>query len=121
MMVGRLQGHFSRLELQNQSLHRETAPHTLSSLTLNLPPGIQNVYYYDLIGNVSTSHLRLAPTHPLNTRFNRYRLFEFQPRYPLLGGWNYSFTLGWDAPLAHSARWDKQNRRYIVGIPVLTA
>jgi oligosaccharyltransferase complex subunit alpha (ribophorin I) len=38
-----------------------------------------------------------------------------------MGGWNYSFTLGWDSPLADSASWDKQSRRYIVQVPIMTA
>lgn len=37
-----------------------------------------------------------------------------------MGGWNYSFTLGWDAPLANSASWDAANSKYIVAIPVMT-
>jgi oligosaccharyltransferase complex subunit alpha (ribophorin I) len=37
-----------------------------------------------------------------------------------MGGWNYSFTLGWDAPLADSASWDKKTGKYIVQVPVLT-
>jgi oligosaccharyltransferase complex subunit alpha (ribophorin I) len=37
-----------------------------------------------------------------------------------MGGWNYTFTLGWDAPLADSARWDAKEERYIVGVPFWT-
>jgi oligosaccharyltransferase complex subunit alpha (ribophorin I) len=47
-------------------------------------------------------------------------VLELKPRYPLLGGWNYTFTLGWDAPLQDSARWDGKAGKYIVGVPVLT-
>lgn len=43
-----------------------------------------------------------------------------RPRYPLLGGWNYSFTLGFDTPLQDSVSWDAANQRYIVGVPVMT-
>jgi oligosaccharyltransferase complex subunit alpha (ribophorin I) len=37
-----------------------------------------------------------------------------------MGGWNYSFTLGWDSPLQDSANWDSKKGRYIVGVPILT-
>ena len=37
-----------------------------------------------------------------------------------MGGWNYSYTIGWDSPLEDSANWDAVNGRYIVGVPVQT-
>ena len=43
-----------------------------------------------------------------------------KPRYPIMGGWNYSFTLGWDSPLADSGSWDAKNQKYIVAVPVMT-
>ncbi|KDQ64495.1 hypothetical protein JAAARDRAFT_166801 [Jaapia argillacea MUCL 33604] len=120
----RLKGHFSRLQHQTQSYYNRPAPHVLSWATLLLPAGISNVYYYDLIGNVSTSRLRTAPSPPkglsqaaLN---NHFSTLEIRPRYPLMGGWNYSFTLGWDAPLGDSAVWDAKTGKYILGVPVMT-
>lgn len=92
----------------------------LPGLTLLLPAGIHDVYYYDLIGNVSTSKLRTAPSVPRSSESNQYSVLELKPRYPLMGGWNYSFTLGWDSPLADSAGFDKASGKYIVGIPVMT-
>lgn len=37
-----------------------------------------------------------------------------------MGGWNYSFTLGWDSPLADSASYNKETGRYILQVPVMT-
>jgi oligosaccharyltransferase complex subunit alpha (ribophorin I) len=37
-----------------------------------------------------------------------------------MGGWNYSFTLGWDSPLADSAGYDTSTGLYVAGIPVQT-
>jgi oligosaccharyltransferase complex subunit alpha (ribophorin I) len=45
---------------------------------------------------------------------------ELRPRYPLLGGWNYSFTLGWDSPLGDYAGWDAEKGRHIVSVPIMT-
>ena len=92
----------------------------LPSLTLHLPAGIHSVYYYDQIGNVSTSNLRNIPSVPKGSLSNQYSVLELRPRYPVLGGWNYSFTLGWDSPLRDSAGFDKKNGKWIVGVPVMT-
>ncbi|EPQ59907.1 hypothetical protein GLOTRDRAFT_33600 [Gloeophyllum trabeum ATCC 11539] len=117
-----LKGHFSRLGYQSQTFYNRPAPTILNWFTLHLPAGIRNVYYYDLIGNVSTSRLRLAPSAPktLTANPNQYSIMEVRPRYPVLGGWNYTFTLGWDAPLADSGSFDSKTGKYIVGVPVMT-
>ncbi|KAH8105956.1 oligosaccharyl transferase alpha subunit [Cristinia sonorae] len=116
----KLKGHFSRLEHQSQSFFQRPAPHMLPGLTLHLPAGIRDVYYYDLVGNVSTSKLRTTSSVPKGSQSNQYSVLELKPRYPIMGGWNYSFTLGWDSPLADSAGWDKESGKWIVGIPVMT-
>ncbi|KAI9001442.1 oligosaccharyl transferase alpha subunit [Trametes punicea] len=116
----RLKGHFSRLEHQTQSYFGRSAPHVLSGVNLMLPPGIHSTYYYDLIGNVSTSRLRTVPSVPKGTSSNSYSLLELRPRYPVMGGWNYSFTLGWDSPLHDYAGYDSATGKYIVGIPLIT-
>ncbi|KAF7355305.1 Dolichyl-diphosphooligosaccharide--protein glycosyltransferase subunit 1 [Mycena sanguinolenta] len=115
-----LKGHFSRLEHQTQTFYKRSAPHVIPGLTLHLPAGIRNTYYYDLNGNVSTSRLRAAPSVPKDSQANQYSVLELKPRYPIMGGWNYSFTLGWDSPLEDSASVDKSTGKYIVQVPVWT-
>jgi oligosaccharyltransferase complex subunit alpha (ribophorin I) len=115
----RLKGHFSRLQHQTQAYYQRSAPHVLTSMNLHLPAGISNVYYYDLIGNVSTSRLRTVPSVSRDIKSPQYSILELKPRYPLMGGWNYSFTLGWDSPLEDAANWDQANGKYIVGVPVM--
>lgn len=92
----------------------------LPSISLHLPAGIHSVYYYDMIGNVSTSNLRTSPSVPKGSQSNQYSVLELRPRYPIFGGWNYSFTLGWDSPLKDSAGWDKKTGKWIVGVQVMT-
>ena len=116
----RLKGQFSRLEHQAQAYQHRPAPHVLTELALQLPAGIHSAYYYDTIGNVSTSHLRVAPSQSQGGLPGRNSLLEIRPRYPLLGGWNYSFTLGWDSPLEDYTGWDAEKGRYIVGVPIMT-
>ncbi|KAF9259510.1 Ribophorin I [Marasmius fiardii PR-910] len=118
-----LKGHFSRLQHQQQAYFNRAASHVLNALILHLPAGIRNAYYYDLIGNVSTSHLRTAPSprkSDSKASQNQHSVLELRPRYPLMGGWNYTYTLGWDSPLEDSANYDATTGRYIVEIPVMT-
>lgn len=81
------------------------------------------MYYYDVIGNVSTSRFR--PGQPASASKKRTRVvdgnLELRPRYPVLGGWNYSFTVGWDAPLADSLHVDPTTGKQILQVPFLTA
>ncbi|KAI0774154.1 oligosaccharyl transferase alpha subunit [Fomes fomentarius] len=116
----RLKGHFSRLEYQTQNHFGRPAPHALPSLILHLPAGIHSAYFYDQVGNVSTSHLRTTPSIPKGAEANRFSVLELRPRYPVMGGWNYSFTLGWDSPLADYAGYDKSTGKYIVSVPIMT-
>ncbi|GBE79631.1 oligosaccharyl transferase alpha subunit [Sparassis latifolia] len=115
-----LKGHFSRLEFQSQSFYGRPSPQMLTGLMLHLPAGVHSVYYYDLIGNVSTSRLRTTPSVQKGSPSTQFSLLELRPRYPLMGGWNYSFTLGWDSPLRDYAGWDQQSGKYIVGVPLMT-
>jgi oligosaccharyltransferase complex subunit alpha (ribophorin I) len=63
----------------------------------------------------------VKPSPPRGSRgSNQYSILDLKPRYPLLGGWNYSFTLGWDASLGDSTTWDPNDGRYIAAVPVLT-
>lgn len=39
----------------------------------------------------------------------------------MLGGWNYTFTLGWDADLASVAGYNKSTGEYHVEVPIMTA
>lgn len=120
-----LKGQFSRLQHQLIAYQQLPMYGTLTTLTLHLPPGISEPYYYDLIGNVSTSSFRPAASHKTVSLKNlnkspRYSVLELRPRYPLLGGWNYTFTLGWDAPLGDSVRYDAGEGRHVLSVPFWT-
>lgn len=116
----RLKGHFSRLDQQMQAFHNKLSAHVLPGLNVQLPPGVSNVYYYDTIGNVSTSRLRTAPSVGKGQPVKLYSTLELRPRYPVMGGWNYSFTLGWDTPLADSVGWDAKSGKYIAEVPIMS-
>ncbi|KAF9075832.1 Ribophorin I [Rhodocollybia butyracea] len=115
-----LKGQFSRLDYQTQLFYGSSVHHFLTSFTVQLPGGIRNTYYYDQIGNVSTSRLRTAPSPARGQKNAQSSVLELWPRYPIMGGWNYTYTLGWDAPLADSASYDASTGKYIVSVPVMT-
>ncbi|KAA1466496.1 oligosaccharyl transferase alpha subunit [Dentipellis sp. KUC8613] len=115
-----LKGHFSRLEHQSQMFYNRLAAHVLPAFNMHLPPGVHSPYFYDLNGNVSTSRFRSVPSVPKAAQANQFSVLELRPRYPVMGGWNYSFTLGWDSPLMDSAAYDAATGKYIVAVPVHT-
>ncbi|GAA6033051.1 hypothetical protein JCM8097_000119 [Rhodosporidiobolus ruineniae] len=124
-----LEGHFARIDYQKASMHRRQGALAISSLTVPLPSSAHSPYFYDLVGNVSTSRFRpssasssaVLPSQKKKSKAAQPALLELQPRYPLMGGWNYSFTIGYDLPLEEFLRVGKEDGRYSVAVPFLTA
>ncbi|GAA5853883.1 hypothetical protein JCM8547_007484 [Rhodosporidiobolus lusitaniae] len=122
-----LEGNFARIDFQKATMHRRQNFLAISSLSLPLPSSAHNPYYYDLVGNVSTSRFR--PSHraqallPSQKKLRSLHpaLLELTPRYPLMGGWNYSFTIGYDLDAREYVRArkevDGQQRKYIAAVP----
>ncbi len=107
---------------------RKVAPQVITSLSYVLPARIRNPYYYDLVGNVSTSNFRSSELAPGQIRLpsaagGKSSVLELKPRYPLMGGWNFTYTIGYDAPLEDSVRRrDVEGKRgYVARVPFLTA
>lgn len=114
----RLKGNFARIEHQKQAYTRRggsSAPHVMSGLTMSFPPNIYSPYYHDTVGNVSTSRFRQS------TNSNRPSVLELRPRYPLLGGWTYNFTVGYVGPIADYLRVDPTTSEHILKVPFVTA
>jgi oligosaccharyltransferase complex subunit alpha (ribophorin I) len=84
-----LKNQFSRLQYQ-QTAYYNPASAALKELRFPLVAGSVDPYYTDEIGNVTTSHFRAN---------GRESNLEIKPRYPLYGGWNYSFRVGWNSDL----------------------
>lgn len=79
-------------------------------LTVPLKVGSLNPYFIDDIGNVSTSRYRTNM---------REALLEIKPRYPVFGGWKYSFRIGWDADLKSSLRKLVKGNGHVLKVPFL--
>ncbi len=82
----------------------------IKELKVPLKIGSLDPYYTDDIGNVSTSRFR--------SNLKEANL-ELKPRYPVFGGWKYSFRIGWDANLKDSLRKLKAGDGYILKVPFL--
>ncbi|CAG8595776.1 1297_t:CDS:2 [Ambispora gerdemannii] len=108
----KLKGQFSRLEYQQTSLYGHQDSTAARDLQLLLPPRASDVYYRDEVGNVSTSTFR-------NERDRS--VLDFKPRYPLFGGWNYTWNHGYNVPLSDFVRYHPKSDRYILNVPFLRA
>lgn len=79
-----LKGSFSRYDYQ-----RTAAPASIKSFKSVLPAAASDVYYRDEIGNISTSNLW--------SQEDSVEL-ELRPRFPLFGGWQTRFYMGYNVP-----------------------
>lgn len=100
--------------------------HVLANLVMHLPPGARDAKFVDQAGNVSTSHFRPAPPSPSHITISphllsasRASVLDFKPRYPILGGWNYTFNIGWNARLSDGWQTSKGDR-FTVKVPFMT-
>ena len=103
-----LKNHFSRLQYQQSSYYNPPTA-ALKEMRFPLAVGSADAYFIDDIGNVSTSRFR-SNTKEAN--------LELKPRYPLYGGWNYSFKTGWNGDLeAFLRRVKDQSDSYVLKVP----
>ncbi|KAF2268495.1 Ribophorin I [Lojkania enalia] len=104
-----LKNQFSRVDWQKTS-YMNPPTSALKGLNLPLHPGAVDAYFTDDIGNVSTSRFRPG---------NRESLLELKPRYPVFGGWKYSFRVGWNANLSKYLRKLSTGESYALKVPFL--
>lgn len=88
LQSGLLQGEWSRLDLMRD-------PHTFGQAAIrgfvaSLPVRAHSIYFKDAIGNISTSQVKYGP---------QSTELIITPRYPLYGGWQTEFVLGYSIPL----------------------
>lgn len=66
-----------------------------SAFSFNFPAGAIDAWYRDVDGNISTSHFR--------TEAGR-SVFEMRPRYPIYGGWKFSWMHGYEVPQTFTSK-----------------
>ncbi|KAI5797908.1 Ribophorin I [Peziza echinospora] len=105
-----LKDQFSRVTWTSRSYHNAPSA-ALKHLNYPLHPTTTDVYYTDEIGNVTTSRFRSSP---------KEAHIQLTPRYPVFGGWNYTFVVGWNNPLSEFLRQSPSNpNEYILRVPFL--
>lgn len=106
--VSKLKDGFSRLKFMEsfrkiKMLH-QPYDHVLD---LSLPENASDQFFYDKVGMVSTSELKDTT-------------YVLKPRYPIMGGWFYNFTVGWTNPISDFLNTDQDdNEIFILKVPVL--
>jgi len=100
---------FSRVEWASQQYYNPPTT-AVKELKFPLKVGSLTPYFTDVIGNVSTSRFRSN---------KREANLEIKPRYPIFGGWNYPFRVGWDADLKKFLRKLKTGEGYVLNVPFL--
>jgi oligosaccharyltransferase complex subunit alpha (ribophorin I) len=83
---------FDRVQWQMRGFV-ETPTSALAEIRYPLKGGSVDPYFIDDIGNVSTSRYRPGTN-------KREGSLELKPRYPVFGGWRYSFRVGWNNDLS---------------------
>ncbi|KAJ5721070.1 uncharacterized protein N7483_009004 [Penicillium malachiteum] len=102
---------FSRVEWTFAS-YQKAPTSAIREITYPLLPGSADPYFIDDIGNVSTSRYR-----PGNGKTAAN--LELKPRYPIFGGWNYSFKVGWNNDLSQFLRKVAGGDSYVLRVPFL--
>jgi oligosaccharyltransferase complex subunit alpha (ribophorin I) len=87
-----LKGGFSRLDYQRNPM--QVAPSHFRTLTAFLPKTATDIYFRDRIGNISSSDCRVS-------RDNKKLEVDFNQRFPLFGGWQNKFYVGYNLPIQH--------------------
>ncbi|CAG9768561.1 unnamed protein product [Ceutorhynchus assimilis] len=82
----KLKGPFSRYDYQRETTANH---HSIRSYRTILPALAHSIYYRDMNGNISTSSVKPR---------KEYIELELKPRFPLFGGWQSSYVLGYSIP-----------------------
>nr|CAG4646197.1 EOG090X04O4 [Macrothrix elegans] len=82
----KLKGSFSRFEYQRE----QSGVSSIKNFRTVLPEFASDVYYRDEIGNISTSNLRQEDDGEFS--------LELRPRFPLFGGWQTHYVVGYNLP-----------------------
>lgn len=102
-----LKAQFDRIAFAQSAFYNPQSS-AIKNLVLPLPIGTRDAYFTDEIGNVSTSKFRSS---------SKEANLELKPRYPIFGGWNYTFTVGWNNDLTRFL--SKTGSTYFLQVPFI--
>lgn len=82
-----IKGEFGRVDYQHWD--PTVAQYAIKSLETNLPKYIRGLYYWDYIGNISSSQA---------FRESDRVTFRIEPRFPVFGQWKVDWSQGYSIP-----------------------
>lgn len=102
----KLKGPFSRYDYQRDTSSNH---HSIKSYKTVLPALAHSIYYRDMNGNISTSSVKPKKD---------YIELELRPRFPLFGGWQSSYILGYSVP-SYPYLFRKSNGEFVLNVRLL--
>ncbi|KAF9539620.1 proteasome regulatory particle base subunit [Mortierella hygrophila] len=105
-----LKGQFSRIDYQRNPMGVREGNGALGFQTM-IPKLARDIYYRDEIGNISTSVIAHHPDHIQ---------LMLKPRFPLFGGWNTTWYIGYNTPLDGYLRKIAGTDKHILKVPVIS-
>ncbi|OMH80234.1 Dolichyl-diphosphooligosaccharide-protein glycosyltransferase subunit 1 [Zancudomyces culisetae] len=108
-------GGFSRIDYYKllDSKAQRTIPRDFS---IGISGSAKNIFYKDEVGNVTSSKI-YEPGSSGGSPMTK--VLVLSPRYPLAGGWHYSWNHGYDSNLSSNLRFDKSTGLYNFAIPFI--
>jgi len=92
-----INGQFSRVDYMPH-INPNHGQSAINSLGTSLPQYIHGLYYYDYIGNISSSNAERKDDHVA---------FNIEPRFPIFGQWKTDWNQGYQMPTHHHLFQDK--------------
>lgn len=96
-----IKGEFGRVDYQHWDPTR--APYAVKSLETELPVYIRGLYYWDFIGNISSSAAY---------REDDFVRFRIEPRFPIFGQWKADWSQGYNIPTRYHL-FKNENGRFV--------
>ncbi|KAI8321086.1 Ribophorin I, partial [Martensiomyces pterosporus] len=112
-----IDGPFDKVK-QTISKFMRTRDNFIKTLLVKVPVNAREMYFVDEIGNVSTSAVTGRRRQKGEEAF---KILQLKPRYPLPGGWNYTWWHGYSVPLSEHLKIDsaKGAGRYLLKVPFI--
>jgi len=105
-----LKGGFSRFDYQmKRGAQQQTS---FRNLVAELPAQANNIYYRDQIGNISTSDIRTTSDGIIE--------LDIQTRFPIFGGWQTQFYIGYSVPTELSLFRDSEEDKFLLKVDFFT-
>lgn len=101
----KMKGPFKRLNYQRDP---SDGMSSVKNLVAELPKTASNIFFRDGIGNISTSTVRTTSTNTI---------VGLRPRFPLFGGWEAKFSLGYQIPMGAFVNEPVSGNNFRLSIP----